>query len=104
MNRILVVDDEESIRMASNFTIRFQRKNGDLHIHLKGDFDGTSAHVLLSALERNMEDAQRIFVDTTELRDVSLLGRDLLQASLSDLKLELGKIFFVGKHGASFAA
>ncbi|MBN1102313.1 MAG: anti-sigma factor antagonist [Deltaproteobacteria bacterium] len=90
--------------MASNFTIRFQRKNGDLHIGLKGDFDGSSAHVLLNAIGRNIEETQRILVDTSGLRRVSPFGRDVLHANLSVLKLRLGKIIFIGKHEAAFAA
>jgi hypothetical protein len=60
--------------------------------------------VLLNALGRNMEEAQRIFVDTTGLRDVSSFGREVFHANLSGLKSTRGKIFFVGKHGAEFTA
>jgi len=42
--------------MASNFNILFKRKNGDLHIDLKGDFDGSSAKILYNALKRNCDE------------------------------------------------
>ncbi|MBN2125478.1 MAG: hypothetical protein JW821_14365 [Deltaproteobacteria bacterium] len=90
--------------MASNFTIRFQRRNGDLHIHLNGDFDGTSAHVLLNALERNVQEEQRIYVNTAGLKDVAPFGREVLQANLSVLKANSDKIVFIGKDGAAFTA
>jgi anti-anti-sigma regulatory factor len=89
--------------MASNFTMRFQRKNRNLHIHLRGDFDGSSAHVLLNALKRKDDDAHKIFVETSGLRIVTPFGRDVLQGNLSELKAKPGKIIFGGRNKASLA-
>ena len=42
--------------MASNFHL-FQIPNGDsLHIYMRGDFDGTSAHELINALKNQKKD------------------------------------------------
>jgi len=87
--------------MASNFTMRFQRKNGNLHINLRGDFDGSSACILFNALKRNYDDSSRIFVETRGLREVSPFGRDTLQSNLSELKRSSGKIFFDGSKSAN---
>jgi len=89
--------------MASNFSIHSKRRRGGLHIRLSGDFDGTSAHMLLRALGRHIGNAGMIVVDTTGLRDVFLFGCGVMQANLSSLKAPSGKVRFVGKHGAAFA-
>lgn len=89
--------------MASNFTIRSKRKNGNLHIKLIGDFDGSSAHVLLNALKRNSDGEEKIFVHTGGLRRVSPFGRDVLQSHLSSLKNKSARIIFTGENGAILA-
>lgn len=89
--------------MAYNFTIRFQRKNANLHMNLKGDFDGSSAHVLSEALKRNCDDAHKIFVHTSGLRRVYPFGRDVLQSNLSGLKRKSAKIIFTGEKGTFLA-
>ena len=84
--------------MASNFTMRFQRNNGDLFITLNGDFDGSSARVLLDALKRNFLKNRHIAVDTNGLRDIHLFGCQVLQRDLSDLKKRATEIIFSGKN------
>jgi hypothetical protein len=87
--------------MASNFTMRFQRKNGNLHINLRGDFDGSSAHVLLNALKRNYDDVHKIFVETSGLKTVAPFGREVLQSNLLGLRTRPDKIIFGGGNKAS---
>lgn len=89
--------------MASNFTIRFKRKNGKLYINLRGDFDGSSAHVLFSALKRHCDDTAEIFVETSGLRQVSTFGRAVLQSNLSGLKGKSAHIRFTGEKGTILA-
>jgi hypothetical protein len=89
--------------MASNFTMRFQRKNGKLHIQLNGDFDGSSAHVLLNALKRNHHEKRNIFVDTSGLKKVFPFGREVLRCHLSALGFKPGSIVFSGEHAASLS-
>jgi hypothetical protein len=87
--------------MASNFTMRFQKENGNLHINLRGDFDGSSAYILFNALKRNYDDSNKIFVETRGLRKVSPFGRDTLQSNLSEFKGSPSKIFFVRANSAN---
>jgi anti-anti-sigma regulatory factor len=89
--------------MASNFTMRFQRKNGNLHIKLSGDFDGSSAHVFLNALKRNYADAHKIFVETSGLKTVSAFARQVLQSYLPGLNVNPDKIIFGGRNRASLS-
>ena len=89
--------------MASNFTMRFQRKNGNLHINLRGDFDGSSAHVVLNAIKRKYDDADKIFVETGGLKTVSPFGRGVFQGLLSELKGKQAKIILSGENRADLA-
>ena len=84
--------------MTSNFRIRFQRDNGNLHINLRGDFDGTSAQVLLDALKRNCDDEHKIFVHTNGLNNVYPFARGVLKNHLPYLKGKLADIIFTGKN------
>jgi len=72
-------------------------------MNLRGDFDGSSAHVFLNALKRNYDDALKIFVETNGLKTVSQFGRDVLQSNLSELRANPGKIIFSGENKASLS-
>ena len=87
--------------MASNFTIRSRRKNNELHINLKGDFDGSSAQMLLNALRKNCDTGHKTYVDTSGLTRVSPFGLDILKSNLTDLKGKSTNIIFIGEHGAT---
>jgi len=89
--------------VASNFTIRYQRNNGNLYINLKGDFDGSSAQVLFDAVKRNCEDDQKIFIDTSGLRRVHPFGRDVLKSNLSSLKGKTARVIFTGENSEVLA-
>lgn len=82
--------------MASNFTIRFHRRNRNVHINLRGDFDGSSACVLFNALKKNCDNEDKIFVDTSGLRQVSPFGRGVLQNNLSGQERKWANITFTG--------
>jgi len=89
--------------MASNFTIRFRRKNSELHINLKGDFYGSSAHMLLNALRKNCDTGDKTYVDTSGLTRVSPFGLDVLKSNLIDLKGKSANIIFIGAYGTTIA-
>jgi anti-anti-sigma regulatory factor len=84
--------------MASNFTMRFRRGDDDLLITLNGDFDGSSAHVLLAALKRNCKNNLQISVDTNGLKCVHPFGSNVLQSYLSELRKRSTHIIFSGKN------
>ena len=89
--------------MASNFTMRFKKKNGNLRIILKGDFDGSSAKILFEALKRNCDERQRISVDTSGLWQIYGFGRDVFQQDLYSLREKSANIFFTGSHMRVFS-
>ena len=84
--------------MASNFRIRFQRNGGNLHITLKGDLDGSSAHVLFDTLKRHYGDRAKVYVNTDGLTEVHPFGWAVLQSNLSALKGKSANIVFTGKY------
>ena len=85
--------------MATNFTLRFLRNHTSLKLILKGDLDGSSAHVLMNALKRNCDCFQNISVDTSGLKTIHPFGQDVLRNRLSDLKRDCAEILFTGEYG-----
>ena len=80
--------------MASNFEIHSERHNGLLLMRLKGDLDGSSAHVLLRALRRSQPHEERIVVDVSGLKHVHAFGRNILECNLPALRGRSGEIIF----------
>lgn len=89
--------------MASNFKM-FRHVNGDsLHINLRGDFDGSSAYELISALKKSFAAAHRVFVHTAELKRVYPFGCGVLQDKLGLPKEQMGALIFTGENAARIA-
>ncbi|MFX0202636.1 MAG: hypothetical protein ACFFCW_41565 [Candidatus Hodarchaeota archaeon] len=78
----------------SDFNIRFERKSGEPHVGLTGDFHASTAQILSDALKRNCGDEGKIFVDTSGLKRVHTSGRNLFQTRLSDVKDKSVSIVF----------
>jgi hypothetical protein len=71
---------------------------------LKGDFDGSSALVLLAALRKSSRDGKRILVDTDGIRHVYPFGRELFQCNFQGLKISSSKISFIGENADALAS
>jgi anti-anti-sigma regulatory factor len=84
--------------MASNFRIFIHRDNGNLHLKLKGDFDGSSAHELINTLKARYEKAGNIIVDTCGLAHIHPFGLDVFQKKCSGARMTRN-LKFTGKHG-----
>ena len=89
--------------MASNFGILVHRNSDNLHLKLVGDFDGTSAHELLHALEENCASVGKIFVHTSCLRKICPLAQELFQKNLHIMKGHSYCLIFTGKNGTQIA-
>lgn len=89
--------------MESNFTIRFHRNNGNLHLTVKGDFDGSSACVLFDALKKNCANKDRIVVHTGGLKQVHPFGQRVFGSKFAELKGKSEKIIFTGENAAGIA-
>ena len=89
--------------MAANFTIAIHRMSTSLELKLAGDFDGTSACELLNTLKKKCDGVDRVFVNTSRLRDIYPFGQDTFQNNLYILKGKPIRLVFTGKHATSIA-
>ena len=89
--------------MASNFHL-FQNQNRySLHIHMLSDFDGTSAHELINALQKQNQGYRTVFIDTNDLNEIHNFGIDVFQNKLITGIKYNGNLVFIGKHKHRFA-
>lgn len=88
--------------MASNFKIFVQRTGQDIHVKLKGDFDGSSAHELINLLESYAGKSARIVVHTSSISSIHPFGLDVFQKKCGVNGLN-GRLMFKGKHKKTLA-
>ena len=89
--------------MASNFHL-FQIPNRDsLHIHMRGDFDGTSAYELINALKNQNRDYFTVLIDTNDLNQIHDFGIDVFQRNLLGSN-NSKNLIFIGRHKHRFDA
>ncbi len=82
--------------MGANFRITSRRKGGNLHLHLAGNFDGSSAMELIYALRENEWAAEKIYIETDGLSELQPFGRDVFQKNLSIAPARARKLIFIG--------
>jgi hypothetical protein len=102
-NRVLVItgisEDEpwkEGYTMATSFKIVMHENSDDLHLRLAGDFDGSSASQLLEVLKDRAHTVQRVVIHTAGLGEIHPFGQGVFEKRTSELREELGKIYFTG--------
>jgi len=89
--------------MTTNFRIFVHRNGENLHLKLIGNFDGTSAHELLSVLRRYCNRISRVFIHTSCLRDIHAFGRNVFQANLDVLNGQSLTLVFTGENASKLA-
>jgi anti-anti-sigma regulatory factor len=90
--------------MARNFKISVHRNGERLHLKLRGDFDGTSAHELLSALNKHTNHATaRVFIHTSSLSMIHPFGLDVFHGNLSSIKGKSLDLVFTGESASRLA-
>ena len=82
--------------MARNFKIFMHQAIDELHIGLKGDFDGSSALELIHMLKQNVNRYGRILIDTHNLKKIYPFGRDVFNYNFIKLKDHRSRIHFIG--------
>ena len=83
--------------MSNNFKIITDKKKDDLHVRLKGDFDGTSACELLNVLKENANNSHNFVIHTSHLNNIHPFGRNVFQRKFSETNIKRNKILFIGK-------
>ena len=89
--------------MAARFRISTHRNSENLHLKLIGDFDGTSAHELLSVLKRYCNSISRVFIHTSCLRDIHPFGRNVFHDNLDVLNGQSITLVFTGENASKLA-
>ncbi|MCB2168904.1 MAG: peptidylprolyl isomerase [Deltaproteobacteria bacterium] len=89
--------------MSANFEIDFKDSNGNLHIDLKGDFDGSSAWELINLIHEKYNGLGRVYIDTEKLGCVHPFGVSVFRRRLNPIWLPLNRLFVKGKKGFDIA-
>jgi hypothetical protein len=89
--------------MAQDFEISVQRKGEDIHVKLRGDFDGISAHELLNALKTSCAPCSQVYIHTDSLRTLHPFGLQVFHSHFDVLKGTSLHLVFSGKHAFSLA-
>ena len=89
--------------MGTNFKIAVHRNSENLHLKLKGDFDGISAHQLLDIVRRYSHRTSRVFIHTSCLGDIHPFGLSVFHNHLDALKGRSLELIFTGEHAPQLA-
>jgi anti-anti-sigma regulatory factor len=82
--------------MAQNFRVRFNRNSDSLHLHLEGEFDGSSASVLANTLASHCNGSGRIVVHTDGLTSLHPFGLAVFQDHLPRMRKGQATVTFTG--------
>ena len=85
--------------MAPNFKIYSHKNEENLHLKLKGDFDGDSAKELCNVLEKYCSHVKKIFIHTCSLSSVHPFGRDVFQKKYGHSNKVMRTLVFTGEYG-----
>lgn len=85
--------------LATNFKILFHRSEGSLHLKLIGDFDGSSAHVLINAIESHGYRMNRFFIHTCGLRKINSFGKAVFKSNFCRVNKPTNHFVFTGENG-----
>ena len=89
--------------MAANFKISVYRNNGDLHLKLRGDFDGTSAHELLNVLKNHYRESAQILIHTKNLTQIHSFGLQIFKNNINISAKRNNRLVFTGENVSDFA-
>ncbi|RAM02345.1 hypothetical protein DO021_08645 [Desulfobacter hydrogenophilus] len=75
--------NERRKKLENNFTMKTHKQDKDLHIDMKGTFDGASAFALIHELGNKIYDKNNsIYVETKDISKVYPFGRAILASNL----------------------
>ena len=88
--------------MAANFKLFLHKTSDSMHVKMWGDFDGSSAHELLKAIQTNAPGAYQVFIDTENLDNIYSFGKQVFQNNLGAIRKQSQKLIFIGRNQNSF--
>jgi hypothetical protein len=90
------------MQMAANFKLFLHKSSDSIHLKMFGDFDGSSAHELLQAIQNSATRSFQVFVDTENLNHIYAFGKDVFQNNLRIVNKQSNNIIFIGKNKNCF--
>jgi hypothetical protein len=75
----------------------------NMHLKLVGDFDGSSAHMLINSIKKYYLKYNKIFIHTACLREINPFGREVFKKNLCIPNERLDSLFFAGEHAFDIA-
>jgi hypothetical protein len=89
--------------MGANFQVRFQKKNGDLYVDPKGDFDGSSAWELVNLIHDQYEGSGKVIIDTQKLRNLCPFGCSTFKCRIRIGRVPADRLLIRGRQGGEIA-
>jgi len=100
---LILAINKGDLSMASNFKIFSHRNRDSLHLQMHGDFDGNSAHEVISALKKHETEHIQVFIDTNDLKNIHSFGINVFQKHINALERKSNHLVFLGKNKHSFS-
>jgi anti-anti-sigma regulatory factor len=89
--------------MASNFRISIHRNNRELHLKLRGDFDGSSGFELINTLKDHDGTAGKVVIHTGGLANIYSFGVGVFQRNCTFSRKSPRSLCFTGKYAKTLA-
>lgn len=89
--------------MSTNFQVKFTRHNGNLHVHPKGDIDGSSAWQLIRLLGKKYDGRGEVIVNTRQLGTILPFGRSTFKGQIHLSRIPASRLFFKGEKAPDLA-
>lgn len=99
LNGDYVSDLQVATTMKGKFEISYRRSRGNLHLYLKGDFDGICAWELMKTIKRQYNGTGRVFVSTDNIGEVLQRGVQLFKEHMGPKIMPVDKLFLKGEKG-----
>jgi len=85
--------------MRSDFKIKFRKSCGNLHVYLRGAFNGICAWYLIKTIKKHYNGYGRVFVDTASLIEVLPDGVNIFKEYMTFQIMPLDRLFIKGEKG-----
>lgn len=86
-----------SIRNSSE--IKFEERNGNLHVKLHGHFGVDTAMELTASISRKYKTGRNVFIHTSGITAVSAQSKEMFQSMLGVYNLPAKNVYLMGEKG-----
>jgi hypothetical protein len=85
--------------MNPDFTIKFRKSCGNLHVYVNGDFNEMCAWSIIKTIKREYNGTGRVFVSTDGFSNLMEAGIKLFKEYMLPQIMPLDRLFLKGKNG-----